>query len=151
MPQDDPDLLEDIGFLLSRSSGAAVRTANEQLRVHGLRARSYSVLALVVRVDGISQRSLSDLLALDPSQIVALVDDLESQGLIERSPGVDDRRLRELSATRLGRQRMRAAAKAATDAQAIFLANLDSRQRDVLRELLRRIAFPVAAEDEAAS
>jgi DNA-binding MarR family transcriptional regulator len=149
--QGDYDLLDDIGFLLARSSGVAVRTGNDRFREHGLRARSFCVLAHVVRMDGVSQRALSDLFGLDPSQIVALVDDLESQGLIERRQGVGDRRIRELSATERGRERMKNAAKASADAHGEFLAELEPHERDVLRDLLRRIAFPKLREAEAAS
>jgi DNA-binding MarR family transcriptional regulator len=147
----DYDLLDDIGFLLARSAGIAVRTGNARFGEHGLRARSFSVLAHVVRMDGVSQRALSDFFALDPSQIVALVDDLESQGLIERRQGAGDRRVRELSATKLGRERMTDAVKASADAHAQFLADLEPPERDVLRQLLRRIAFPNVDEAEAAS
>jgi DNA-binding MarR family transcriptional regulator len=145
------DLLEDIGFLLSRSGGIAVRTANDRMAEVGLRARSFSVLALVVQKDGVSQRWLSELLSLDPSTLVAIVDDLEAQGLIGRRPGSGDRRVRELSATRRGRQRLKAAAKLAAEGQGEFLADLDSSERDVLRTLLRRIAIRNVDEAEAAS
>lgn len=147
----DWELLEDIGFLLSRSSAVAIRTANDRFAEHGLRARSFSTLAYVARMDGASQRSLSDFLSLDPSQVVALVDELESLGLIERRQSAGDRRVRELSATKLGRQRLKAAAKASEDAHAQFLAGLDVHEKDTLRALLRRIAFPNVNESEAAS
>jgi DNA-binding MarR family transcriptional regulator len=149
--KNDYELLDDVGFLLARSAGVAIKTGNERFREHGLRARSFSVLAHVVHMDGVSQRSLSDLFGLDPSQIVALVDDLEAQGLIERRQGVDDRRVRELSATKLGRERMKEAAKASAEAHAEFLAGLDPQERDVLTQLLRRIAFPNDNEAEAVS
>jgi DNA-binding MarR family transcriptional regulator len=147
----DYELLDDIGFLLARSAGVAIRTANERFGELGLRARSFSVLAYVVRMEGVSQRSLSDFLALDPSQTVALVDDLESQGLIERRQGIGDRRIRELSATRLGRERMKEAAAAAAAAHAQFLTDLEPDERRVLRQILRRIAFPKVDEAQAAS
>ena len=153
MPKDrgEYDLLDDVGFLLSRSSGLGVRAANASLVPLGLRVRSFSALSLVVTGDAMSQRELSELLGLDPSQVVALVDDLEAQGLIERRPGSTDRRVRVLSATRLGRTRMKTASRVLADGQAIFLADLSQPERDVLRELLRRIAFPATAEAEAVS
>jgi DNA-binding MarR family transcriptional regulator len=153
MPKDrgEYDLLDDVGFLLSRSSGVGVRSANECLGPLGLRVRSFSVLSLVVSGDAMSQRELSDLLGLDPSQVVALVDDLEAQRLIKRRPGSTDRRVRVLSATKLGRARLKAASRVLTDGQAVFLADLTPHEHDVLRELLRRIAFPSTGEAEAVS
>jgi DNA-binding MarR family transcriptional regulator len=145
------DVLEDIGFLLTRSSGIAVRSANDRLAELGLRVRSHSVLAIVVRVGGVSQRALSDMLGLDPSQIVALVDDLQSQGLIERRAVAGDRRVRELAATRRGRERLKQAAKVVVDGQAEVFAGLDANELDTLRGLLTRIVFRNTGEAEAVS
>src|SRR5680860_1306079 len=88
------ELMEDTGFLLSRSSGLAVRTTNAHLAPFGLRVRQFSVLSVACDRDGITQRELAEVLGLDPSQIVALVDELAAAGLVERRPGPRDRRAR---------------------------------------------------------
>ena len=50
----DRPLSEDLGFLLSRASGAVVRTTNAALVEHGLRVRQYSVLVLACETaDGV--------------------------------------------------------------------------------------------------
>ena len=75
-------LTDDVGFLLTRASGLAVRATNAALADVGLRVRQYSVLVLADDAqDGISQRDLAEVLGLDPSQVVALVDELAAAGL----------------------------------------------------------------------
>src|SRR3954469_5443025 len=78
-------LADDLGFLLSRASGQVVRATNAALTEHGLRVRQYSVLVLACEAaSGISQRELSVVLGVAPSQVVLLVDELAAAGLVER-------------------------------------------------------------------
>ncbi|MET0798509.1 MAG: MarR family transcriptional regulator, partial [Rhodococcus sp. (in: high G+C Gram-positive bacteria)] len=71
-------LSDDIGFLLTRAGTSLTAAAKTALAPFELRVRSYSVLALACEhADGLGQRQLAEELGLDPSQIVALVDDLE--------------------------------------------------------------------------
>ena len=98
-------LSEDIGFLLTRASAIMMDLANTALSAFGLRVRPYSVLVLACeRGGGLGQRQIAHRLGLDPSQIVALVDDLESRGYISRYIDPDDRRNKRIEATQAGRQ-----------------------------------------------
>jgi hypothetical protein len=73
-----PERLADTaGFLLARAGGRAIRELNRALEPYRLRSRHYTVLALAAEHGGLSQRELGEALAVDPSAIVALVDDLE--------------------------------------------------------------------------
>src|SRR4051794_41569877 len=86
-------LNDDVGFLLTRASGLVVRATNAALADLGLRVRQYSVLVLADdAAEGISQRDLAEVLGLDPSQVVALVDELAAAELVERRPSPTDRR-----------------------------------------------------------
>lgn len=77
----------DIGFLLAKLHAAGSVLNNAALAEFGLKERSYSVLALACGNLGPTQRELAEFLSLDPSQIVALIDELEQRGLVERKPG----------------------------------------------------------------
>jgi len=133
-------LADDLGFLLSRASGQVVRATNTALAEHGLRVRQYSVLALACEsVDGLSQRELANALALDPSQVVLLVDELTSAGLVERQAPEADRRTRLVVATREGRRVREAAGRDADAAVETPLSLLGDGERDRLRDMLTRI------------
>jgi DNA-binding MarR family transcriptional regulator len=97
-------LSEDIGFLLTRVSALMMDSANKALASFDMRVRSYSVLVLACERDGgLGQRQIAQRLGLDPSQIVALVDDLEGRGYLSRQVDPDDRRNKRVEATDLGR------------------------------------------------
>ena len=133
-------LTDDLGFLLSRASGQVVRVTNAALAEHGLRVRQYSVLALACEAaDGLSQRELSAVLGLDPSQVVLLVDELVAAGLVERQAAEGDRRTRLVVSTPEGRRVREAAGQAADAAVETPLGLLGDAERDRLRDMLTRI------------
>lgn len=134
-----PRLLDDVGFLLSRSGGLAVRATNVALETHGLRVRQYSVLVAVAESTGVSQRDIAATLSLDPSQVVTLVDELETRGLVERTPDLADRRARLVKVTRPGRRVIGQAEVAVREAGEDYLGTLDQDERATLLALLRRL------------
>lgn len=137
-------LAEDLGFLLSRASGLVVRATNGALAREELRVRQYSVLTLAVeRADGISQRDLAEILGLDPSQVVVLVNELASAGLVTRRPSSTDRRTKLVLATGAGRRTCRRAAEAAATGLQEHLGGLTDDEQAVLRALLQRVVGDV--------
>jgi DNA-binding MarR family transcriptional regulator len=138
-------LTDDLSFLLARASGQVVRAANSALVEHGLRVRSYSVLALTCEgAGGLSQREIAAVLGLDPSQVVLLVDDLVAAGLVERQAAEADRRTRLVVPTTAGRQARDEAGRAVDAAVETPLGPLGPEERDQLRDMLLRIGTPTA-------
>lgn len=139
-----PELADDLSFLLARANALSLAAGNAALSAHGLRVRSYSVLALAAGSARTSQRELAELLRLDPSQVVALVDELQARGLIRREPDPADRRANVVVATDDGRAVLAVAAASARSAEVALHVGLSAAERAQLTELLRRIAFPGA-------
>lgn len=135
-----PDALaRDAGFLLARAGGRAIRDLNRTLAPLDLRSRHYTVLAAVADDDGRSQRELGEMLAIDPSAVVAIVDDLEHAGLVRRAPDPADRRTRRVAATDAGRARAKEAHAGAQAVARELLAPLDDAERATLLALLTRV------------
>jgi DNA-binding MarR family transcriptional regulator len=133
-------LTDDLGFLLSRASGQVVRATNAALAGSGLRVRQYSVLALAAdSAEGISQRDLAELLGLDPSQVVLLVDELAGAGLVERRPSPSDRRAKLVAATAEGRRLRTAAADGAAAGVRAQLQALSDDEQQTMKVLLQRV------------
>jgi DNA-binding MarR family transcriptional regulator len=136
----DSPPMREVAFLNARAAALGARRANEALAPLGLKVRSYSVLSLAAGEVAPSQRELADYLQLDPSQIVALVDDLEQRGWVSREPGTD-RRVKVIVATPEG-ERMRAqAARATAVAEDSALGMLDAEERTRLVAILQKVAF----------
>lgn len=130
----------DMAFLLARANARSVANANRALAEYELKVRSYSVLSLVADDARPTQRELSEFLRLDPSQIVSLVDDLESRGLARRESDPNDRRANVVVATKAGRDIHRRARAAVEAAETENFRALDPEEREQLTGLLRSLA-----------
>lgn len=147
-------LTEDLSFLLARANALALAAAHAALAPLGLKVRSYAVLTLACAAAAQTQRDLAEILRLDPSQIVSLVDDLEKRGLVQRQTDPSDRRSKVIAATEAGRALHVEASAAARRAEEESHARLTEDERRTLGELLRKIAFdedPGSAGGETAS
>jgi DNA-binding MarR family transcriptional regulator len=135
-------LTDDTAFLLARANARSLAATHAGLADHGLRVRSYSVLALAVAEARLSQRDIAEYLWLDPSQVVALVDDLQRRGLVTREPDENDRRAKVVVATDAGRKLHAKAARSVAERERENLETLEATEQEQLRGLLLRLAFP---------
>ncbi|MFF2840584.1 MarR family winged helix-turn-helix transcriptional regulator [Paenarthrobacter sp. NPDC057981] len=131
----------DIEFLAARARSVGNAAANGELAPLDLKVRSYAVLALASTTDGPSQREIAEYLCLDPSRIVAIVDELEQRDLVRRTPDPRDRRTKVVRSTKSGQALYRLGAEAVRKAEEFSLRALSFDERNTLRELLRKIAF----------
>jgi len=130
----------DPAFLLARANALSLADANASLAPHGLKVRSYSVLALACADARPTQRELSEFLRLDPSQIVSVLDELERRGWVRREPDPRDRRVNVVVSTESGRT-VYATAREAVDAdQRAHFSVLDAGELETFTALLRRLA-----------
>lgn len=136
------------GFLLAKLHAAGSVLTNRALADFGLKERSYSVLVLANSGLEPTQRELADFLSLDPSQIVALVDDLEKRGLVERAAGKRDRRAKTVTATAAGAKLHARASKAARHAEAEALNGLETAEVATLKTLLRKALWSYPPQDD---
>ena len=136
------ELRDDLSFLIARANALSLAVGNAAMAPHGLKVRSYSVLALAVGDVRPSQRELAEFLRLDPSQVVALVDELQSRGLVLREPDPADRRANVVTATEAGRSLFATAEASARAAERELHKDLSGADREQLTALLRVIAFP---------
>ncbi|MFC7403239.1 MarR family winged helix-turn-helix transcriptional regulator [Citricoccus sp. GCM10030269] len=137
----DSELAGQIDFLIARARGRGSGQANQMLADLDLKVRQSSVLALAASGLNPSQREMGEFLALDPSQIVALVDNLEDRGAVQRETDPRDRRSKIIVATEAGHELHQKARQILAESEDVTLATLSPRERKQLRALLLKIAF----------
>src|SRR3954447_6335984 len=118
---------------------AASRYA-ERLVPLGLTPAHTGLLRAVAADPGRSQQALAAQLGLLPSRLVALVDELEQAGLVERRRNLSDRRHYALHLTVPGEEAMQAIGRVAAQHGQDFLEPLDAGERQRLHDLLARLA-----------
>jgi DNA-binding MarR family transcriptional regulator len=127
-------------FLLVQLGTEAARQFGEQLAPLGLEPRQAGLLIRLAPNEGKAQQVIGELIGLNPTQMVFLVDELESSGLVERRRNPADRRSYALYLTPAGRDMLSRVHEAARVHQARLGASLSDSEREQLTQLLRRIA-----------
>ena len=128
------------GFLLSWNGQRMAARFAQTLEPLGLRPPHFGLLTLIDAHPGSAQQELVSRSLIDPSSMVAVIDELEAMGLAERRRHPDDRRKHAVYLTARGRRTLARARKASMEmAQEVF-APLDPGELETLRRLLRKLA-----------
>ncbi len=121
--------------LLTRLSRLVYKRATED--VLGMRLKAYVTLSNL-REGPRSQQDLCIAMHLDPNNCVLMLNDLESEGYVERKRDPADRRRHIVKMTPAGHKAMLAAERAMESLEDDVLGALDADEREVLRKLLDR-------------
>ncbi|MEU1587266.1 MarR family winged helix-turn-helix transcriptional regulator [Micromonospora sp. NPDC005710] len=104
----------------------------------GLRPRHLVALTVLRAGGGTGQQALATILEMDSTNIVGLLNDLETKQLIERRRSPEDRRRHVVELTEDGAKRLSEAECALAGAEDEVLGALDPAERETLYELLSR-------------
>jgi DNA-binding MarR family transcriptional regulator len=129
-----------VGFMLSTLGHAISRRFLHALEPLELHPREFAVLRAVKANDGQSQQTLAERLHIPPSRIVAIVDELESRGLVDRRPDPSDRRVWTIHLVRHGQTLLDDAFNIVIQHERAIGYALTAKERAQLLELLNRIA-----------
>jgi DNA-binding MarR family transcriptional regulator len=127
-------------FLLAQVGAHGGRRFAERVAKIGLTAPDAGLLRKIASDPGISQQALAKHLGIMPSRMVALVDILESKGIIERRRSNEDRRNYELHITEGGQQVLLKLSRIAAEHEESLCSALSRDERVQLGDLCRRIA-----------
>jgi DNA-binding MarR family transcriptional regulator len=139
-------LAERVGYLLSRNHQELRDRAERALEPFGLGERTVDCspkhvvcLSLIASQGPMSQQELGELIMVDRTTIVAVVDWLEDNELVERKRNPADRRAYALQVTDKGREWLKEANGALRATERQFLAPLTAEERRQLIGLLQRL------------
>jgi DNA-binding MarR family transcriptional regulator len=128
------------GYLLARLGEASRRRFHKALEPEGLHPRHFGVMTMVAAHPGMSQQQLHEKTAIDPSSMVAVIDELEAGGLAERRPDPGDRRTRAIFLTEQGQATLERVRGLAAQLQREFFGVLTAEELRSLHALLRKLA-----------
>ncbi|MCA1655921.1 MAG: MarR family transcriptional regulator [Pseudonocardiaceae bacterium] len=127
------------GFLLARLGSLAGRSWAGMLRDHNLTPHQHGVLLALRERGPLGQRSLSAAIAVDPRNVVPILDGLVARRLVARSVDPVDRRRRVVELTDAGRRAANALAASAAEIEREFLSGLAADEQRDLNRLLRAL------------
>jgi DNA-binding MarR family transcriptional regulator len=139
LPALPPSMRDRVPFLLYSASQISQSLANQMLATMALSARQAGILTLVTELEPMTQKALGEVLGIDRTTMVSLLDDLEGKGYVTRRRHPRDRRAFLVHPTESGRSAKVAAVRILDEQQRRFLAPLTPAERRQLAALLKRL------------
>jgi DNA-binding MarR family transcriptional regulator len=127
------------GYLLARLGETSRRRFAEVIGPTGLDGRHFRVMTMVAARPGMTQQQLHEKTSIDPSSMVAVIDELETRGFADRRQDPDDGRARTIFLTAAGERILRRITRLAVELQDELLAALSAPERETLHALLRKL------------
>jgi len=138
------------GTMLTILGESFSRLIRDALAEHGLKPRHLRILDLLADRGPVGQRELAELMGIDHSVVVQLLNPLEADRLIRRERDKVDRRRHVVTIAAAGKRRLAEADQAFRDAEDAFFGTLAADEREQLHALLSRLreAAPAPADDD---
>jgi DNA-binding MarR family transcriptional regulator len=131
---------EDLGAQFARITRRLIELEKPILDAHGLSMWGYVALSRLAVEPPSTQQALAVAIGHDKTRLIGVLDGLERDGLVTRSPDPSDRRVRLVRITDAGRARLTDVVGEIRAMEAELLAPLPSSERDALLAALARLA-----------
>ena len=127
------------GFLLGKAAQQGAELAERALQPLALKVRHYGVLVALQDRGPLSQHELGQLLRIDRTTMVAVVDHLERLGFVLRGLHPVDRRTYQVQLTAAGQAAVEQARGAIAGADAALVNHLSAQEGAHLLRLLQKL------------
>lgn len=144
-PSFPADLLSSPSFQLERLRRRTRDEIESRLSEKKVTLREFWVLTCLTDSDAASQASLCEILAIDASDMVRLIDSLEAKNWVKRERDPKDRRRQIVTSTKKGRNQQKQLKVMVSEAEDHALDESTSKQLKHLRKLAKSI---IASEEE---
>lgn len=128
-----------LGYLLKHAQLRFFELGSVALAPLGINGREAAVLRAIDPGRPISQGEIARAMNVDRTTMVALIDDLQLKGLVQRRPDVDDRRKNVVELTDAGHRVVGQAAEASEQAEREFLDPLSAADAAQFKKTLRAL------------
>ncbi|MGH2973277.1 MAG: MarR family winged helix-turn-helix transcriptional regulator [Solirubrobacterales bacterium] len=128
-----------LAFLLSQVGVYAAQQFAQRIGELGLQPSQFRVLNAVDAAEGQSQQAIGAAIGAPASRMVAIVDELEQRGLVERRPHPNDRRIRALFLTVGGRKLLARGRKVAAEHERELTRGMTKADHKQLVALLQKM------------
>ncbi|RMU71378.1 Transcriptional regulator, MarR family [Pseudomonas syringae pv. apii] len=135
----DSALDDLIGYAMRRAQLKLFQNLIGRLSAHDLRPAQFSALAIIEQNPGLMQADLAKALAIEPPQVVPLLNKLEERALAVRVRCKPDKRSYGIFLSKSGETLLRELKQIAVDSDRESTAALDQKERQDLLRLLKKV------------
>jgi DNA-binding MarR family transcriptional regulator len=126
-----------LGYLIKHAHLQLEERTDAALARLGVTSRDLGALRVIAGGEAASQQEVAGVLGVDRTSMVALLDTLESRGIVARRPSEHDRRRNVVELTGTGRRLFEQAEAASLAVERDFTASLGAQGAAKLRHALR--------------
>ena len=131
-----------LGYLIKHAQLRHRELNDAALAPYGIDGRELGVLLAVAEGEPRSQQEVAARLSIDRTTMVAMLDTLETKGVVIRSPDPDDRRRNVVAVTEAGAKLLVKAMRASDGVERAFLEPLDAQTAAAFRRALNVLTAP---------
>ncbi|KPX42483.1 Transcriptional regulator, MarR family [Pseudomonas syringae pv. helianthi] len=135
----DSALDDLIGYAMRRAQLKLFQNLISRLSSHDLRPAQFSALAIIEQTPGLMQADLAKALAIEPPQVVPLLNKLEERALAVRVRCKPDKRSYGIFLSKSGETLLRELKQIAADSDLDSTSALDDKDRQDLLRLLKKV------------
>ncbi|MBN3862207.1 MarR family transcriptional regulator [Pseudomonas frederiksbergensis] len=135
----DAALDDLIGYAMRRAQLKLFQNLIGRLSAHDLRPAQFSALAIIDQNPGLMQADLAKALAIEPPQVVPLLNKLESRALAVRVRCKPDKRSYGIFLSKTGETLLKELKLIAAESDMDATSALDSQEREELLRLLKKV------------
>ena len=129
--------LEDcLAYLASKNAKDLAAALEKRVAPHGITRVQWMLLYYADKNPGVTQKQLADIMGITEPSVVRLIDRVEADGLLERIPHPDDRRIRTIVLTDEGKKLNRKVTKVVEQFKDDAIAGIPVEDMDTFREVL---------------
>jgi DNA-binding MarR family transcriptional regulator len=139
---------DNLGYLINRAARLMAQMFSGRLRRHDVAVGKWAVLLFLYARDGLTQRELSRLVAIEPPTLVRTIDRMERDGLVRREPDARDGRATRIRLTPRAVALRGELAVESMAANEYAARHLTPDELETLKSLLRRVIEGLV-DDEA--
>lgn len=133
-------LPELVGYNLRKAQVAVFQSFQNAVAPHDITPGQFGVLIMIHENEGLSQSDLGTAVGIDRSTMVAVIDRLESRGLVVRAPSPNDRRSYALKLSPEGDKLLGELVPRIKAHDQGMMKDLSKQEQAQLIDLLRRVA-----------
>jgi DNA-binding MarR family transcriptional regulator len=133
-------LTSRLGYLLKHAQLNFAASGTRALEPLGITGRQLAVLVVLDAAEPLSQLDAARELGVDRTTMVALVDELEAKGLVERHRSSEDRRKNTVVLTDHGEKALAEGERLHKQTEKVFLAELTPIERELFLRILKKLA-----------
>jgi DNA-binding MarR family transcriptional regulator len=139
---------DQIFRLLGRTTRVSHRYMGNQLEKYGLTRGQPRVLRHLANHPSITQKELITHMDIRPATLTRMLQRMEKNGLISRTPSKNDQRVMTITLTDLGYQAHLTSEQVHQDMEDQLLALITEEERDTLCRVLKKINRHIQAKEE---